>query len=215
MKKRIHIFDEDIVEKLVRPYFEACRSRWDIANYIGYADTQHGGEGCACFDFTVRYPDKNFDGNTSTKYFDEATRQWVYRRANHIEPGSFDRALNWVKARWMEHGVPGYWECRTCGYSTMGEADPTRLPEEHRAAHGAAGAEFVPHIIEPPPPEPPLPIGTFYARRQRPNSEEWVVYQISPKPYGLGGIPWSAKVISKHPTKQAAKQELIRRITKK
>jgi hypothetical protein len=219
MKKRIHIFDEDIVEKRVRPYFEAQRSNWRIANMGTGNATEHGGTGYACFDFTVPYPEDNrFDGTALTQYFDETSRKSVYRRANHFEElsGSYPyaRALNWVKARWLEHGVPGYWECKECGYSTMGEDDPAKRPEEHLAAHGAR-AELVPRIIDPPPPDPPLPIGTFYVTRLRPDSKEWVVCQISPKPYALGGIPWSGKKVSMHKTKEEAKKELMRRITKK
>jgi hypothetical protein len=217
MKKRIHLFEEyDVVERLLRPYYEASRydSNYHIAKMDNWVTTEHGGTGYACFDFTVPYPeDKRFDGTPLVQYLpDKPGEWWVYRRANHIENtpayGSAERANNWVKARWLEHGVPGFWECLICGYSTAGETDPAKFPEQHvKAKHGAAAADRVfPRIIAPTPPQPPLPIGTFYARRRQAEGDQWVVCQISPEPY----FPWSEKILSVHESKQEARQELVR-----
>jgi hypothetical protein len=218
MKKRIHIFEEwDVVERLVRPYFRYFE-RHLMATSLSFVTTKHGGLGYACFDFVAPYPeDENFDGNTQLFYVgDVATRQFVYRRANHIEepsPNAVFRAYNWVNLKCMEHGIRGYWECKKCGYSTVGEADPTRVPEKHLAAHGVRWEWLFAHMIEPTPPEPPLPVGTFYARRHLPDRDQWVVCQISRKHQGY--VPWSEKTISMHRKKEEARQELVRLVSGK
>jgi len=220
MKKRIHIFDEwDVVEKLVRPYLKAAR----FINYHTIATwvcPDFGGTEYECFDFTVPSEDKHFDGKSIRTYLDANGKQ-VYRRANHIEEDKhfgYVRAVNWVTARWLNHGIPGYWTCEKCGYSTMNEADPARFPEEHLVADDITRERLIPHTTDPVPPLPPLPIGTRYARRHQPGSDQWCVCQISSKHHTespRADVPWSEQIISVHDTKQEAKRELIRLITKK
>jgi hypothetical protein len=60
------------------------------------------------------------------------------------------------------------------------------------------------------PPEPPLPIGTFYARRHTNN--QWAVCQIS---LHYGSVSWSDKILSIHPTKEEATKNLIQLVLKK
>lgn len=220
MKKRIHIFDEwDIVQKLVLPCFTTDNEHYSrTAMSLNWVTTEHGGTGYACFDFSVPYPeDYHFYGTPLTKYLDAVSKQWVYRRADLIEepgPLAADRARNWVNATLMVRGIPGCWLCLLCGYSTIGEADSSTFPERHLAWHGGTREQFVPLIIKRTPHMPPLPIGTFYARTHKPG-DQWFVCQISPKNDYRRDIPWSEKILSTHATKQEAKQELIRRLTKK
>lgn len=218
MKKRIHIFEQwDVVERLVRSYWKATRHD-HIAASKDYVTTVHGGTGFACFDFTAPHPeDKNFDGNTRLQYLD-ANRQWVYRPANHIEepaPHALDRARDWVNAKLMERGIPGLWLCLPCGYRTVSESDPSAFPERHLSTvhRESTRDQIVPRIFKPTPPLPPVPLGTFYARRHKAGSEEWCVCQISHEDHG--DIPWSEKILFTRATKQEAKQELIQRVTSK
>jgi hypothetical protein len=230
MKKIIHIFEEwDIVEKRVRSYVKATSFiNYDlIATCIDWITSEHGGTGYACFDFIEPYlDDELFNGKPLIKYWDENQQKWVYRKANHIEADNFsgyDRAVNWVTARRIKHGVQGYWSCRECDYSTISETDPARFPEEHLAVHEATtGFEQVVPITTSPappvPPLPPLPIGTFFVRKHQPDSDQWAVCRISPKHYKKSpraDIPWSEKIISFHQTKEEARQQLIRLVTKR
>jgi len=72
-------------------------------------------------------------------------------------------------------------------------------------------------------PAPPLPVGTFYARKRRAEGDQWVVCRIwLDDSHGIFvdteeilAFVWWEKILSVHESKQEARQELVRLVLRK
>jgi hypothetical protein len=93
--------------------------------------------------------------------------------------------------------------------------------------YGKPAAYFTSHD-KPPVPQSPYPTGTYYAVEtadtyaDQSSTHLWEIRQVSnpvskkhKMPYQQKHYGWSEKTISVHQTREDAKRELIRRVTKK